>query len=57
MTVRPPTDTAIGMIGPPIISTRNHDGRPVILAVLAGREKETVKAFLEDIHESLRATG
>jgi transposase len=39
-----------------IVSTRNHDGRPVILAVLGGREKETVKSFLESIPEELRAT-
>jgi transposase len=39
-----------------IVSTRNDEGRPVILAVLEGREKETVKAFLESIPESLRAT-
>jgi transposase len=39
-----------------VVSTRNHDGRPVILAVLAGREKQTVKVFLQSIPEELRAT-
>ena len=39
-----------------IVSTRNEQGEPAILAVLDGRKKETVKAFLESIPESLRAT-
>ncbi len=39
-----------------IVSTRNDEGRPVLLAVLEGRGKETVKAFLESIPEELRAT-
>jgi transposase len=39
-----------------IISTRNERGEPVLLAVLEGREKETVIAFLKSIPEELRAT-
>jgi len=39
-----------------IVSTRNDEGRPVILAVLEGREKETVKAFLQSIPDGLRTT-
>jgi transposase len=39
-----------------IVSSRDDQGRPVILAVLDGREKERVKAFLQSIPEELRAT-
>jgi transposase len=39
-----------------IVSTRDAEGRPAILAVLDGREKETVKAFLQSIPPALRAT-
>ncbi len=39
-----------------IISTRNDQGQVVILAVLEGREKETVKACLQGIPEALRDT-
>ena len=39
-----------------IVSTRDSDGRPTILAVLDGRAKETVKAFLHSIPEHLRMT-
>lgn len=39
-----------------IISTRNEQGEPDLLAVLEGREKETVIAFLKSIPEELRAT-
>jgi len=39
-----------------IVSTRDAEGGPVILAVLEGREKETVKAFLQSIPAELRAT-
>jgi transposase len=39
-----------------IVSTRDVNGHPVILAVLDGREKETVIAFLQSIPESLRVT-
>jgi transposase len=39
-----------------IVSTRNSEGRPIVLAVLEGREKETVKAFLRSIPEELRST-
>lgn len=39
-----------------IVSTRNDEAQPVILAVLEGREKETVKAFLQSIPAQLRAS-
>lgn len=39
-----------------IVSTRDEDGHPVILAVLEGREKETVKSFLQTIPRKLQAT-
>ena len=39
-----------------IVSTRDADGHPIILAVLDGREKETVKAFLQSIPEKLCVT-
>lgn len=39
-----------------IVSTRDEEGHPVILAVLEGREKETVKGFLQTIPRKLRAT-
>jgi len=39
-----------------IVSTRDSEERPAILAVLDGREKETVKAFLQSIPPALRAT-
>jgi transposase len=39
-----------------IVSTRDDQGRPVVLAVLEGREKETVVAFLQSIPEDLRST-
>ncbi len=39
-----------------IVSTRDAQGEPAILAVLEGRKKETVVAFLESIPEALRAT-
>ena len=39
-----------------LVSTRDEQGEPAILAVLSGRKKETVVAFLESIPESLRAT-
>lgn len=39
-----------------IVSTRNEAGHPVILAVLDGRQKETVRAFLQSIPAELRAT-
>ncbi|MCW5971578.1 MAG: ISL3 family transposase [Blastocatellales bacterium] len=39
-----------------VVSSRDDLGRPVILGVLEGREKETVKAFLQSIPEHLRAT-
>ena len=39
-----------------IVSTRDEAGHPVILAVLDGREKETVKAFLQSIPQRLRVT-
>jgi transposase len=39
-----------------IVSTRNDQGRPAVLAVLEGRAKETVVAFLQSIPEHLRAT-
>lgn len=39
-----------------IVSTQDEDGCPVLLAVLDGREKETVAAFLRRIPEDLRAT-
>jgi transposase len=39
-----------------IVSTRDEAGHPVILAVLEGREKETVMALLQSIPERLRET-
>jgi len=39
-----------------IVSTRDAEGCPVILAVLEGREKETVKVCLQSIPAELRAT-
>lgn len=39
-----------------IVSTRDEQGEPAILAVLDGRKKETVVTFLESIPEALRAT-
>jgi transposase len=39
-----------------IVSTRDDRGRPVVLAVLEGREKETVVAFLRSIPEHVRST-
>jgi transposase len=39
-----------------IVSTRDAAGKPVILAVLAGRQKETVENFLKTIPERLQAT-
>jgi transposase len=39
-----------------LVSTRDEQGEPAILAVLDGRKKETVAAFLESIPQSLRAT-
>jgi transposase len=39
-----------------IVSTRHDAGDPAILAVLDGREKETVKAFLESIPAELGTT-
>lgn len=39
-----------------IVSTRNAQGEIDLLAVLEGREKATVKAFLESIPAALRAT-
>ncbi len=39
-----------------IVSTRDPEGHPIILAVLDGREKETVKACLQGIPKELRAT-
>lgn len=39
-----------------IVSTRDAQGEPAILAVLEGRKKETVLAFLESIPDHLRAT-
>jgi len=39
-----------------IVSTRDAEGHPAILAVLDGREKETVKAFLQSIPERLQVT-
>lgn len=39
-----------------IVSTRDEQGEPAILAVLEGRLKETVVAFLESIPGHLRAT-
>jgi transposase len=39
-----------------ILSTRDAQGEPQILAVLEGRKKETVVAFLQSIPEALRAT-
>jgi len=39
-----------------IVSTRNRQGEIDLLAVLEGREKATVKAFLETIPVALRAT-
>lgn len=39
-----------------IVSTRDDQGKPVVLAVLEDRKKETVIAFLKSIPERLRAT-
>lgn len=39
-----------------IVSTRDAQGEPAILAVLEGRKKETLVAFLESIPDHLRAT-
>lgn len=39
-----------------LVGTRDEQGEPAILAVLDGRQKETVVAFLEYIPEALRAT-
>lgn len=39
-----------------IVSTRDAQGEPSILAVLEGRKKETVVAFFESIPDRLRAT-
>jgi transposase len=39
-----------------VVSTRDNQGEPVVLAVLKGREKETVMAFLKSIPEQLRST-
>lgn len=39
-----------------IVSTQDEQGRPVVLAVLDGRQKEMVLAFLRSIPEHLRAT-
>jgi transposase len=39
-----------------IITTRDETNRPVLLAVLAGREKQTVSVFLRSIPRRLRAT-
>lgn len=39
-----------------IVSTRNDQGKPLVLAVLKDRKKETVVAFLKSIPERLRAT-
>jgi transposase len=39
-----------------IVSTRDEQGHPVLLAVLEGREKETVVAFLQSIPQRLRQT-
>ena len=39
-----------------IVSTQDEQGHPVLLAVLEGRTKETVKQFLASIPEHLRLT-
>jgi len=39
-----------------IISARTDQGEPVVLAILEGREKQTVIDFLKSIPEELRAT-
>lgn len=39
-----------------IVSTRDAAGKPVILAVLEGRQKETVENFLKTIPQRLQAT-
>jgi transposase len=39
-----------------IVSTRDEQGHPVLLAVLEGREKETVVAFLQSVPQRLRQT-
>lgn len=39
-----------------IVSTRDDQGKPSVLAVLENRKKETVAAFLKSIPEHLRAT-
>jgi transposase len=39
-----------------IVSTRDDRGKPVVLAVLEDRKKETIAAFLKSIPEDLRAT-
>ena len=39
-----------------IVSTRDDQGKPVVLAVLEDRKKETITAFLKSIPEDLRTT-
>lgn len=39
-----------------LVSTRDEQGEPAILAVLDGRKKETVVSFLQSIPAALRAT-
>ena len=39
-----------------IVSTRDDRGKPLVLAVLEDRKKETIIAFLKSIPEDLRAT-
>lgn len=39
-----------------IVSARDDRGKPVVLAVLEDRKKETITAFLKSIPEDLRAT-
>jgi transposase len=39
-----------------IVSTRDDQGRPAVLAVLEDRKKETIAAFLKSIPANLRAT-
>lgn len=39
-----------------IVSTRDDQEKPVVLAVLEDRKKETIAAFLKSIPEDLRAT-
>ena len=38
-----------------IVSTRDDQGEPVVLAMLEDRKKETIVAFLKSIPEDLRA--